>query len=287
MCRRRRRRRHTARRAIRTRRRPLELGLEPEPRTTRSRRPCFGGCGNTVAPSSRKSYISSMGRYLFWLFRNKPHRLTEQFRAGLAADCPDGPLKARAALFLRSSTTPPIQFAELEASDFLEWIITLRKPNGDTPGTSTYNTHRTALTYIFVYYGAQQGDRFKLEVATHYRGLKRQVAAQLAQGGGRVQTGKDPMSFALFRVINEKMLQAPGTEYVYARMFQLICWHLMCRASNAISILLCHFEWREDALGVYFAHMKNDQNGERPRDARHIYANPLSPEVCPILALGR
>ena len=32
--------------------------------------------------------------------------------------------------------------------------------------------------------------------------------------------------------------------------------------------------------------MKNDQSSERPRDPRHIYANPLQPEVCPILSLG-
>eukprot|EP00644_Phytophthora_capsici_P001362 jgi/Phyca11/105062/e_gw1.10.591.1 len=32
--------------------------------------------------------------------------------------------------------------------------------------------------------------------------------------------------------------------------------------------------------------MKNDQGGDRPRDPRHIYANPLRPEICPILALG-
>jgi len=32
--------------------------------------------------------------------------------------------------------------------------------------------------------------------------------------------------------------------------------------------------------------MKNDQEGTRPRDARHIYANPLLPEICPILSLA-
>ena len=60
----------------------------------------------------------------------------------------------------------------------------------------------------------------------------------------------------------------------------------MCRASNALNIKFEHFEWREDALCIYFAHMKNDQSGERPRDPRHVYANPLIPEICPILALG-
>ena len=32
--------------------------------------------------------------------------------------------------------------------------------------------------------------------------------------------------------------------------------------------------------------MKNDQMAEKPRDPRHIYANPLIPEICPILALA-
>eukprot|EP00644_Phytophthora_capsici_P000271 jgi/Phyca11/99945/e_gw1.4.1095.1 len=32
--------------------------------------------------------------------------------------------------------------------------------------------------------------------------------------------------------------------------------------------------------------MKNDQRGSRPRDPRHVYSNPTSPEICPILALG-
>eukprot|EP00834_Sanchytrium_tribonematis_P007834 NODE_780_length_3936_cov_0.468335.p7 type:complete len:102 gc:universal NODE_780_length_3936_cov_0.468335:2113-1808(-) len=45
-------------------------------------------------------------------------------------------------------------------------------------------------------------------------------------------------------------------------------------------------EWHEDSLGIFFAHMKNDQCGEKPRDARHIYANPLMPEICPIFSLG-
>jgi len=45
-------------------------------------------------------------------------------------------------------------------------------------------------------------------------------------------------------------------------------------------------EWRQDALGIYFAHMKNDQSGERPKDPRHVYSNPLKPEICVLLSLG-
>lgn len=60
----------------------------------------------------------------------------------------------------------------------------------------------------------------------------------------------------------------------------------MCRISNTVNICLSHMHWFEDALAIRFAHQKNDQFGERNRDPRHIYANPLKPETCTILSLG-
>ena len=60
----------------------------------------------------------------------------------------------------------------------------------------------------------------------------------------------------------------------------------MCRASNAFGIRYSHMRWMDDSLCIYFAHSKTDQLGERPRDPRHVYPNPLKPSICPILALG-
>ena len=60
----------------------------------------------------------------------------------------------------------------------------------------------------------------------------------------------------------------------------------MCRASNTLGIRPTHMEWREDAMCIYFAHQKNDQGGQQFRDPRHIYANLLSPSICPILVLA-
>jgi len=45
-------------------------------------------------------------------------------------------------------------------------------------------------------------------------------------------------------------------------------------------------EWMEDCMSIYFSHLENDQSGERKRDPRHIYANPVDPVVCPLAALG-
>eukprot|EP00924_Labyrinthula_sp_SR-Ha-C_P014698 snap_masked-scaffold_85-processed-gene-0.23-mRNA-1 protein AED:0.28 eAED:0.28 QI:0/0/0/1/1/1/2/0/293 len=60
----------------------------------------------------------------------------------------------------------------------------------------------------------------------------------------------------------------------------------MCRAANTFSIHYRHLTWKEDALCIIFCHQKNDQAGEKARDPRHVYANPLQPEICPVLPLG-
>ncbi len=60
----------------------------------------------------------------------------------------------------------------------------------------------------------------------------------------------------------------------------------MCRSNNAEVIALNHLQWRDDHLLVYFRKQKNDQDGQRSKDPRCVYANPVKPEVCSILALG-
>jgi len=42
----------------------------------------------------------------------------------------------------------------------------------------------------------------------------------------------------------------------------------------------------EDDLHNFFAHSKTDPSGDKLRDPRRVYANPVHPEICPILALG-
>ncbi len=42
----------------------------------------------------------------------------------------------------------------------------------------------------------------------------------------------------------------------------------------------------QDSLTVVFAQQKNDQDGDRPRDPSHLYANPDNPAICPLTALG-
>jgi hypothetical protein len=50
--------------------------------------------------------------------------------------------------------------------------------------------------------------------------------------------------------------------------------------------MLQHVDWREDCLVITLAKHKGDQSGEGLSNEKHIYANPLNPSICPILALA-
>ena len=82
------------------------------------------------------------------------------------------------------------------------------------------------------------------------------------------------------------MLNEGTIESVFTRVFLCLTWNLICCSKNTTTIHLHHLEWSDDCLHIYFAHMKNDQTGQRKRDPRHIYANPIDPLVCPILSLS-
>ncbi|KAG7365708.1 hypothetical protein IV203_028378 [Nitzschia inconspicua] len=220
---------------------------------------------------------------LKWFYDNKRHLLTEQFiQYGITY----GFAKADIRRFLADApNNAPVKFSDFNVQDFMEWIVSIRKEDGSTPTYSTYNCHRAGLFNLFRDY-KQDIAPLQSELKTHFRGLQRTKTQALANGEGRVKIGKDALEFALYKSLCLLLMKSAKPDYVFTHCFMTYCWNLMCRAGNMTSICWSHLEWRNDALGIYFAHMKNDQLGQRPRDPRHIYANPIIPEICPILSLG-
>ncbi|KAK1935028.1 hypothetical protein P3T76_010794 [Phytophthora citrophthora] len=88
------------------------------------------------------------------------------------------------------------------------------------------------------------------------------------------------------RAVVKAKMKSTRKQDVFGHSFLLTCWNLMCRAKSTESIRYGHLSWREDSMTMSFAHMKNDQDGSRPRDPRHVYANRTMPEVCPVLGIA-
>ena len=238
---------------------------------------------NTVAQNSRAIYVNSNVKFLIWINDHKRHLLTDDFIEYLDNNqARPSTIKA----FLSQNEIHPIKFDEITAVDFMTWIVSIRMRNGNKPGYSSYNSHRSAFYNLFRHYDQIMNHRLASDIAVHFKGLKRTTVQSISNGQGNIKVGKDPLSFGLYRFLAKSFLEQSSKEYIFGHCFMIMCWNLMCRSANAFTIKYDHLEWNEDSLCVYFAHMKNDPTGERPRDPRHVYANPLMPEICPILSLG-
>ena len=75
-------------------------------------------------------------------------------------------------------------------------------------------------------------------------------------------------------------------EYIFPWIYLILSWVLMGRTNN-IDLKLGHISWRGDSLRVVFASTKADQLGaDAERTAKHCYAVPDNPAICPVFALA-
>lgn len=240
-----------------------------------------------LALRSREAYRSSTIRFVKWLCSYKRHLIQDAFWSSLVLDASGTPTTAsiKAALGVVPAV-PPIHFDQITVNDFVAWVMSMKSSDGKYFTFSTYGNHRSAFVSLFSDFDVNMTQEMKQGLTRRFGGLKKRIARQVGSGYGEIKVGKDPLQFNLYRQLAHAMLCGRSRDLVFARTFLVLSWNLMSRAANTVSICYRHLEWGEDAMRVYFAHMKNDQTGSRPRDPRHIYANPLIPEICPILALG-
>ena len=239
---------------------------------------------NVVSKKSKGVYSGSMVKFVQWLLENKRDLVHPEF--GALYDLSVSKIKFIKTALQNAPNDPIIFLEELTAPVFLTWIVSLRKKDGSKPGGDSYSSHRSGLFDLYRSFKVAMSQELQDELKNHYKGLKRNIASNIAAGGMKIKVGKDPLSMSLFRFLGLELLQDDSRDSVFARTFMILTWNLVCRASNTFHVCLDHMEWSEDALCIFFSQMKNDQCAERPRDPRHIYANPLNPEICGILALG-
>ncbi len=115
-----------------------------------------------ISTRSRVVYTSSMIHFLRWTFEYKPHLITDQFR-GIVED---GNLPTRQDvidfLSLRPRI-PPLRFDDLQATDFINWVLSVRKTDGSIPVYSTLNGYRSALSNLFRDYGYRRMRGFQVQ----------------------------------------------------------------------------------------------------------------------------
>lgn len=130
-------------------------------------------------------------------------------------------------------------------------------------------------------------------VQTFIRGYKKTVAEKKATGVMSLKEGKSNLAFTGYNAIcKEFMERTPsGRKHSWAQgifgwAFMTLSWNLMARSDSVRKIMLQHVDWKNDCMTITFAKHKGDLTGEGLGNEKHVYANPLNPKICPILALA-
>jgi hypothetical protein len=110
----------------------------------------------------------------------------------------------------------------------------------------------------------------KEDLKSAMKGLKRTVAREKQRGDGRIEVGKEPMSFALYKFLATKFLEMSGSDGFFGWCFLVLSWNLACRSSNTCTLQLKHFRWIEDCFAIFFAHQKNDKVAQKSTRAIYI-----------------
>ena len=159
----------------------------------------------------------------------------------------------------------------------------------DVCSAGRYSSLNTCITtYLFELYGRSYTEDEKKEMKIVIAGIKRTISARVQASGNleQMEPGKREMLFELYRKLNTWLMMKGDKASVFARAFLVVTWNLMCRSESTTSVKIADLVVRgEDAIGIVFAHQKNDQDGSRQRKPRHIYANPIDYVTCPLLAI--
>jgi hypothetical protein len=197
------------------------------------------------------------------------------------------------AIISNNNPIPVVDFEILKEHHLLMFVLSLKKMDGSIPGFSTFNTHRAGFNHLFRIYRKKQPDEMGEELSLYFRSLKKRDASRAQEGIGPIHSTKLPLPFDVYRLLAKNLLIGSGMESqhdsiqnIFGHTFWVLSWNIMARSINTANISLRHMDWNGDALHIYICQAKNDQEGEKSDFPKHVFANPVMPEICPILAIG-
>lgn len=244
-----------------------------------------------VSDRSKDIYMSKLIGFIQWLDADDTRRsrlLSNEFLEMAERD-DDGRLKRGSlkTIILSARRPCPVRCDAVTAHDIQLWLASLKKrSDGSDVGNSTYNTARSAVTFLYRSYEYNMSREVEFAIQTFFKGLKRLTADAKERGEGKVSIGEEKLEFSLYRFLAHSLMTSGDGEDIFCQTYLVLCWNLMCRARSTANIALKHISFTDDNISIYFAKSKMDQEGEHTKHPRHVYANPLEPSICVFLSLG-
>jgi hypothetical protein len=123
--------------------------------------------------------------------RNK-YKTEEEYQSDL-----EKKMRARGKKLAADPDNPPIDFDELTAAICGTYLLFLARQRKNIEKDS-FNGHRSALYHLYRLHGLCYTRQMEAASKACMPGLKRRVARKRQKTGGRVASGKEPVSFELY-----------------------------------------------------------------------------------------
>ena len=194
--------------------------------------------------------------------------------------------------WIHASQDNPARFFDLEgeinlevftAAHFEAFLLSKVNDQDNQVKVGTLSGYRSAIKDLYRRRKISLPDEYQEDMKVFFSGLKRMETDHLQSTSAKT-SGKIPLSYSDYMELCRETLSLEDGGF--AHLFLTTQWNLMCRSKSVETLDIQHFTCRDDSIGCVLFKTKTDQEGRVPKDPRHIYANPFSPDTCWFTALA-
>ena len=168
---------------------------------------------------------------------------------------------------------------------FFCWLVDT-KFRDKPAASSTVRLYKSALIWYYNEHKLALEPAINHEIEQLLKGYQRRVAELKQQGKMPVFEGKYHLPYAGYCLLANKLLTLESYgQMLFGWPFLVLQWNLIARSTTVGCMMMEHVGWEGDALLVTTPKHKADQEGVKCF-SRHLYANPINPTICPVLALA-
>jgi len=168
---------------------------------------------------------------------------------------------------------------------FFGWLIDTK--HKDKPAAfSTVRQYKSALVWYYKEHELIMQPEINQGLETLLNGYKRRVSDYKLEGKMPVFEGKYHLTFDGYCLLACSLFKAELiSQMLFGWPLLVLQWNLIARTATVSNIMMEHVGWEGDSLLISTPKHKGDQEGVKCF-SRHLYANPLNPVICPVLALA-
>ena len=179
--------------------------------------------------------------------------------------------------------TVPVKLPDILS--FFGWLVDTHFKEKNA-AISTIRLYKSALLWYYKEQKLIMDPLVNQGIETLLKGYQRRVADRKSRGEMPTFEGKYHLTYDGYCLLATALFKMePFNQMLFGWPFLILQWNLIARSATVDAMMMEHVAWESDSLLISTPKSKSDQEGAKCF-ARHLYANPLNPIICPVLALA-